>query len=102
MSNIIGYRFFALLLATICVSCAKPDTATQTSDFSITEANFAAAETAKNFRNWASRGANEGIAHMRELPPRGDAAPTYHDRLSSMQRSPAWYVEQGSNAIFLS
>ena len=42
----------------------------------ITEENFAAAETAKNFRNWASRGANEGIAHMRQLPPRGDAAPT--------------------------
>ena len=42
----------------------------------ITEQNFAEAETAKNYRNWASRGANEGIAHMRQLPPRGDAAPT--------------------------
>jgi len=76
MSNVIGYRFFVMILAAICVSCAKPDASTQTSDISITEANFAQAETAKNFRNWASRGANEGIAHMRELPPRGDAAPT--------------------------
>jgi len=42
----------------------------------ITEENFAAAETAKNFRNWASRGANEGVAHMRQLPPRGKLAPT--------------------------
>jgi len=42
----------------------------------ITEENFAAAETAKNFRNWASRGANKGVAHMRQLPPRGKAAPT--------------------------
>ncbi len=42
----------------------------------LTEENFSEAETAKNFRNWAARGANTGIAHMRQLPPRGDAAPT--------------------------
>lgn len=42
----------------------------------ITEENFAHAETAKNFRNWAARGANEHLTHMRGIPPRGDAAPT--------------------------
>ena len=42
----------------------------------ITKENFAHAETAKNFRNWAARGANEHLTHMRGIPPRGDAAPT--------------------------
>ena len=42
----------------------------------ITEANYAEAETARNFRNWGKLGANQGIYHMRQLPPRGKAAPT--------------------------
>ena len=54
---------------------AAPDASTP-SFIKLTEDNFSEAETAKNFRNWASRGANEGITHMRQLPPRGDAAPT--------------------------
>jgi hypothetical protein len=42
----------------------------------VTADNYAQAETARNFRNWAGLGANERITHMRELPPRGKAAPT--------------------------
>jgi len=42
----------------------------------VTEENYAHAETARNFRNWAKLGANQQITHMRELPPRGKAAPT--------------------------
>ena len=42
----------------------------------VTEKNYARAETARNFRNWAKLGANEKIVHMKELPPRGKAAPT--------------------------
>ena len=43
---------------------------------SITEENYASAETARNYRNWLKLGANREIVHMRELPPRGKAAPT--------------------------
>lgn len=42
----------------------------------ITEANYAHAETARNYRNWGTLGANEHIAHLRNLPPRGRDAPT--------------------------
>ena len=42
----------------------------------VTDENYAHAETARNFRNWAKLGANKQITHMRELPPRGKAAPT--------------------------
>lgn len=42
----------------------------------VTEENFAHAETARNFRNWVKLGANEKIVHMKQLPPRGKAAPT--------------------------
>jgi len=42
----------------------------------ITEANYAKAETARNYKNWLNFGANNKIAHMKQLPPRGKAAPT--------------------------
>ena len=42
----------------------------------VSEANFAHAETARNYKNWAALGANKNIVHMRKLPPRGKAAPT--------------------------
>ena len=42
----------------------------------VTEENYAHAETARNFRNWAKLGANDSIVHMRQLPPRGKKAPT--------------------------
>jgi hypothetical protein len=64
------------VLASISVLPLLATAAYSAGTIEITEQNFAQAETAKNFRNWASRGANEGISHMRQLPPRGDAAPT--------------------------
>jgi hypothetical protein len=42
----------------------------------VTEENYAHAETARNFRNWVNLGADKKLVHMRELPPRGRAAPT--------------------------
>lgn len=42
----------------------------------VTDENYAHAETARNFRNWVGLGADQKLVHMRELPPRGTAAPT--------------------------
>lgn len=53
----------------------------------ITDQNYAHAETAKNYRNWMAKGANEGISHLRILAPRGKTAPTVqmnHDCLYSV------------------
>jgi hypothetical protein len=53
----------------------------------ITDDNYGHAETAKNYRNWMIKGANEGIAHLRILAPRGEKAPTVqmnHDSLYSV------------------
>jgi len=53
----------------------------------ITDENYAHAETAKNYRNWMAKGANEGISHLRILAPRGEKAPTVqmnHDCLYSV------------------
>jgi hypothetical protein len=55
---------------------SNPETMSEPDAIQLTEANFSEAETAKNYRNWAARGANESLAHMKEPPPRGDAAPT--------------------------
>ena len=71
---------FNFLLVTSFVltfsACSDGEPGSEPSIIPLTEANFAEAETAKNFRNWAARGANEGLAHMKDSPPRGDAAPT--------------------------
>ena len=53
----------------------------------ITDDTYSHAETAKNFRNWMIKGANEGISHLRILAPRGEKAPTVqmnHDSLYSV------------------
>ncbi len=53
----------------------------------ITDKNYAHAETAKNYRNWMVKGANEGISHLRIKAPRGEKAPTVqmnHDCLYSV------------------
>ncbi|GEA52286.1 murein transglycosylase [Vibrio inusitatus NBRC 102082] len=42
----------------------------------VTESNFAHAETARMYRNWMAGGANEQFAILKDLPPRGDKAPT--------------------------
>ena len=38
----------------------------------ITEDNYSHAETAKNYRNWMVKGANEGLSHLRIKAPRGE------------------------------
>ena len=43
---------------------------------SVTEENYAHAETARNYRNWVRLGADKKLSHMRNLPPRGREAPT--------------------------
>ncbi len=53
----------------------------------ITDDNYAHAETAKNYRNWMAKGANEGLSHLRIKAPRGEIAPTVqmnHDSLYSV------------------
>jgi len=42
----------------------------------ISDANYAEAETARNFRNWVNLGSNKDIVHLRNLPPRGKKAAT--------------------------
>ena len=42
----------------------------------VTAENFAQAETAWNFGNWASLGADKGMFHYREPAPAGNRAPT--------------------------
>lgn len=51
-------------------------TAQQTKTLEVTEQNFTHAETARNFRNWSSKGATQQFVKMQGLPPRGKAAPT--------------------------
>ena len=66
-------------VATALLSLAPslvPSQATASDTISVTEKNFAFAETARNFRNWMNLGANEEIVHLRNFPPRGKEAPT--------------------------
>lgn len=46
------------------------------STITVTEKNYAHAETSRNYRNWVKLGANEKVVHMKQLPPRGKDAPT--------------------------
>ncbi|WP_028772752.1 DUF1214 domain-containing protein [Shewanella waksmanii] len=65
------------LAATIaCTFLSASVSAEQQQHIQITEQNFSHAETARNYRNWASKGATEQFAKMANLPPRGKAAPT--------------------------
>jgi hypothetical protein len=42
----------------------------------VTAENFAQAETAWNFTNWANKGADEKLVHLRDVSPTGHSAPT--------------------------
>ena len=53
----------------------------------VTDESYGHAETAKNYRNWMAKGANEGLSHLRIKAPRGKKAPTVqmnHDCLYSV------------------
>lgn len=58
---------FSVLAAT---GAAKSET------IPVTPENFAQAETAWNFSNWARKGADKDILHLREVTPVGPEAPT--------------------------
>ena len=55
---------------------AAPAVESPAPSLGVTPENYAAAETARNFRNWVKLGADKQLVHMRDLPPRGTAAPT--------------------------
>ncbi len=64
-------------LSFVLSACGTTTTNNDSNEFiKVTEQNYAFAETARNYRNWAALGANQHITHMRNLPPRGKAAPT--------------------------
>lgn len=58
------------------VAATGGDTDMSSETLTITEENYAHAETARNFRNWGKLGAYTQLTHMRNLPARGRAAPT--------------------------
>ncbi|NKB88292.1 MAG: DUF1254 domain-containing protein [Acidobacteria bacterium] len=72
----------AIALLAFAVACGPADPGTEAPAaaepefLTVTEENYSHAETARNFRNWARLGADTEITHMRDLPPRGHAAPT--------------------------
>lgn len=74
MKKLLPLSSSIIALAMFCMPVGASGLPVQASTIPITEANFAQAETAKNFRNWAARGANTAIAHMNNLPPRGDGS----------------------------
>ena len=73
---------FAIAFMALIAGCKGPQKESQSSQsdtaetIAVTEENFTHAETARNFRNWAARGATQEFAKMQGLPPRGKAAPT--------------------------
>ncbi len=84
------HQVFAAIAITALVSgCGEPQSEPESSQsetaetiavadetIAVTAENFTHAETARNFRNWAARGATREFAKMQGLPPRGKAAPT--------------------------
>ena len=60
---------------------------TKDTNLQVTDESYGHAETAKNYRNWMVKGANQGISHLRIKAPRGKKAPTVqmnHDCLYSV------------------
>ncbi len=86
------HLFFSIATLTLGVACSPgeppaPDgsadvpAATMSTDMpaesiTVTDKNYAHAETARNFRNAVALEADTKLAHFRDLPPRGRAAPT--------------------------
>ena len=70
----------ALTIAVALTGCSlggeeKNSNVASEASIAITAENYAQAETARMFGNWQKMGANKDIAHMRNLPPRGNKAP---------------------------
>lgn len=73
MRNYKLYTLVALIAALLWSSTAMSDS---NSHIAVTKENFSHAETARNYRNWANKGATKQFVKMQGLPPRGRAAPT--------------------------
>lgn len=69
IAQVSGVIIAGLLMST-------PVLAAQSNSIEVTAENFTHAETARNYRNWASKGATQEFVKMQGLPPRGKAAPT--------------------------
>jgi hypothetical protein len=69
IAQVLGVIIAGLLMST-------PVLAAQSNSIEVTAENFTHAETARNYRNWASKGATQEFVKMQGLPPRGKAAPT--------------------------
>ncbi|MEF1226150.1 hypothetical protein QTO05_01460 [Vibrio fortis] len=69
IAHVSGVVIAGLLMST-------PVLAAQQNAIEVTAENFTHAETARNYRNWASKGATQEFVKMQGLPPRGKAAPT--------------------------
>jgi len=83
MNTTFKKSLIALSLITVVSACStnSSDTASSTSvnndTLTISDANFAHAETARMYRNWIAKGkANQQFAMLPTLPPRGNKAPT--------------------------
>jgi len=70
----INANLVTIAIAFFSLSFTSPSFSAET--IKVTEENYAHAETARNFRNWVKLGANKQVAHIKQLPPRGKAAPT--------------------------
>jgi len=83
MSSNLKKSLVALAIVTVLSACSASTNEAENTTVgadepftTVTEANFAHSETARNFRNWTMLGANKDIVHMKQLPARGKAAPT--------------------------
>ena len=71
-------------IALIGIACAPPESTDQAASggsgmpgpIPVTDDNFAQAESAWNFNNWAKLGSDKAIFHYREISPVGPEAPT--------------------------
>ncbi len=80
----------AMLILAVACSPGEPPASNESADaaaatlstdmpaesITVTEQNYAHAESARNFRNSIALGTDKKLFHFRDLPPRGNAAPT--------------------------
>ncbi|MDN2481257.1 DUF1254 domain-containing protein [Vibrio agarivorans] len=69
-------KFSTLALITSTLFAGSVVASEQANIIEVTKENFSHAETARNYRNWADKGATNEFVKMQGLPPRGKAAPT--------------------------
>jgi hypothetical protein len=74
MKNTLCLLPFVALLS--CSSEESESTGDRTETIGVTAENFAQAETAWNFTNWAKKGSDTKLVHLRDVAPTGPGAPT--------------------------